>query len=36
MLEDALPPNVLRMLTSLMFSQMMMMARANLTPVERE
>jgi hypothetical protein len=36
MLEDALPPKVHRVLTSLMFSHLMMMARTDLTPSERE
>jgi hypothetical protein len=36
MLEDALPPSVHRVLTSLMFSHLMMMARTDLTPSERE
>ena len=36
MLEDALPPSVHRVLTSLMFSHLMMMARTDLTPAERQ
>jgi hypothetical protein len=36
MLEDALPRDVHRVLTSLMFSHLMMMARPNLSPAERE
>jgi len=36
MLEDALPPSVHRVLTSLMFSHLMMMARTELTPAERQ
>jgi hypothetical protein len=36
MLEDALPPRVHRVLTSLLFSQLMVTARSNLTPTERE
>jgi hypothetical protein len=35
MLEDALPQRVHRVLTSLMFSHLMMMARNDLTPSER-
>jgi hypothetical protein len=36
MLEDALPPSVHRVLTSLMFSYLMMMSRTDLTPADRQ
>jgi hypothetical protein len=36
MLDDALPPNMHRVLMSHMFSHFMMMARTDLTPSERQ